>query len=159
LPHVKPQGRPRGKTQSYPVRFSTSDYSAGISWPPLQALRVSAVAELLAVAVAEPDARSGEPAAVAEAVGLLEGVAAPASLSAAPDVAAAAVVVKPGVGVQRVRPAAWALQARPRVSLVAKRPLVFARFQAFSGHPRRRHRTPAPPATWPGWSSQICFQG
>ena len=104
-------------------------------------------------AAAEPDAVAEVPGAAA--VGPLEGVAAPVLLSAASDVAAAA-GVKPGVGVQRVGAAAWALQAPPWVSLAEKRLLVFAPFQAFSGYPLRR--TPAPPATWPGWS-QICFQG
>ena len=106
--------------------------------------------------VAGPDARFEVPGAAAEAVEPLEGVGAPALLSAASDAAA---VVKPGVGVQRVRPAAWALEPPPRVSLEEKRPLVFVPFQAFSDRPRLRHRPQAPPATWQGWSSQVCFQG
>lgn len=145
-------------------RFSTSEHSAGIS-SPLPVPRVSAAAPDVAAAAAAdarlevPDAVAEVPGAAAEAVAPLEGVAAPALLSAASDVAAAAaVVVKPGVGVQRVGPAAQALRALLRVSLAEKRPLVFAPIQAFSGHPRLRHRTPAPPATRPG-SSQICFQG
>jgi hypothetical protein len=117
--------------------------------------RVAAAEPDAAAEVAAPDARLEVPGA--EVVGPPEGVAAPALLPAASDVAAAA-MVKPGVGVQRVGPAAWALEAPPWVSLAEKRPLVFAPFQAFWGHPRLRRRTPAPPAARPGWS-QIYFQG
>jgi hypothetical protein len=140
-------------------RFSISEHSGGIS-SPLPGPRVAAaapdaVAEAPGAAAEVPDAAAVAPGAAAEAVRPLEGAAAPVLLSAASDVVAA-VVVKPGVGVQRGRPAGWALQAPPRVSLAEKRPLVFAPFQAFSGYPRRR--TPSPPATRPDWS-QICFQG
>jgi hypothetical protein len=142
-------------------RFSISEHSADISWPlpvPPDAAAGPDAAEAAADGRLEVPGAAAEPDAVAEvpgaaAVGPLEGVAAPVLLSAASDVAAAG--VKPGVGVQRGRPAAQALQAPLRVSLAEKRPLVFAPFQAFSGHPRLRHRTPAPR---PGWS-QICFQG
>ena len=114
----------------------------------------------------EPDAAAGPDAVAADALleepgaaagRPLEGVAAPVLLSAASDAAAAA-EVKPGVGVQRGRPAAKALQARLRVSPMEKLPLVFASLQAFSGHPRLRHQTPAPLAPRRAWS-QICFQG
>jgi hypothetical protein len=100
-------------------RFSISEHSAGISWP-LPVPRVAAEPDAAAAAadarlevpdaVAEvPGAAAEVPGAAAEAVRPREGVAAPALLSAASDVAAAAAaaaVVKPGVGVQRVGPAA-----------------------------------------------------
>jgi hypothetical protein len=70
------------------VRFSTSDYSPGISWP-LRALRVAAAEPVAAVAVA----LGARPEGPAEAAGPVEGVAAPASLPAAQ---AAAAVERPG---------------------------------------------------------------
>jgi len=106
------------------------------------------------VAAAEPDAAAAAADARLEVPGAAAG---PDAVAEVPGAAAEA-VVKPGVGVQRVGPAAQALWALLRVSLAEKRPLVFAPIQAFSGHPRLRHRTPAPPATRPG-SSQICCQG
>src|ERR1700724_2828810 len=77
-------------------RFSISEHSAGIS----------SLLPVPRVAAAEPDA-------VAAGRGPRGGVAAPALLSAAGDVAAA--VGEPGVGVRRVGLAAWALQAPPWV--------------------------------------------
>lgn len=137
-------------------RFSISEHSAGISWPLPVPLVAAAEPDAAAAAAADarlevpgaaagPDAAAEVPRAAAEAARPLEEVAAPALLSAASDVAVAAAAVKPGVGVQRVGPAAWALQALLRVSLAEKRLLVFAPIQAFSRHPRLRHRTPAPP--------------
>jgi hypothetical protein len=154
-------------SRSYPglgsdrSRFSISEHSAGISWPrpvpPGAAAELDAAADArleVPRAAAAADARLGVPDA---AVGPPEGVvAAPVLLSAASGVVAA--VVKPDAAVQGVEPAGQTLQALPRVSPAKKRPLVFAPFQAFSGHAGLRRRTPAPSATWPGWS-QICFQG
>jgi hypothetical protein len=94
-------------------RFSISEHSAGISWPLPVPLVAAAEPDAAAAAAdarlevpgaaAGPDAVAEVPGAAAEAVRPLEGVATPALLSAASDVAAA---VKPGVGVQRVGPAA-----------------------------------------------------
>lgn len=87
--------------------------------PLRRALRVSAVAELLAAAVAEPDARSGEP--VAAAAGPGEAVEALALLFA---VQAAAAEERPGSAqpgefVARARPAAWEKLLRVWAAVVA----------------------------------------
>jgi hypothetical protein len=106
--------------------FSISDYSAGISWLPLEP--VSAAAAVAAAEVAAPDARSGAPAA-AVAAGPAEAAAvAQAARSAAPDAAEAEVAAGPGVWVQRVRPAEGVLVAQPRASTAAPRPFWCALF-------------------------------
>jgi hypothetical protein len=180
---------PRGFAAARPARDQAPDWgltgsdfsilrrSADISWLP----RVLPEAELAAAAVAAPDGRPGPPDAAGAAAEPAGAVAAPVLLSAALGAVEAA--AQPGVRVQRVRPAAWALQAPQRVSLAeGSADLAFAcprvfqgsalhcplsaglpavptdSFPAFSGCPRPRHQTqpPSPPETssWP-----ICYQG
>ena len=139
------------------VRFSISDCSAGISWP-LPARPVAA---------AEPARGGGGRATLGHRTrrrrwGRPRGRRGARRRPCYPRrrMWRRRWSAKPGVGFNVWRPAVWALQAQPRVSLtVAGRNVLwfsphFKRFRATRGD-----RTPAPPETRPGSSSPICFQG